>query len=210
MPAWTTAVLVHGLYMPGYDMALLAWRLRRAGVATRIFRYPSLTVPARENAARLARWLEAVPGERLELVCHSLGGLVARHLVDLAPDLRPGRIVTLGTPHAGSAAAERLSRSRAGRLLLGRAGPGALLGGVPPWDGARELGSIAGTLRLGFGRLVPGVPAPGDGTVAVAETRLPGMRDHVTVPASHSGLLVSRAAADQTIAFLREGRFRHA
>jgi hypothetical protein len=43
--------------------------------------------------------------------------------------------------------------------------------------------------------------------VAVAETRIPGLGDHVVVRASHSGLLFSDAALRQAAAFLREGRF---
>ena len=46
-----------------------------------------------------------------------------------------------------------------------------------------------------------------DGSVAVAETRLPGLADHVVVRASHSGLLFSDAAVRQAAAFLRSGRF---
>ncbi|KTF29418.1 Cob(I)alamin adenosyltransferase, partial [Xanthomonas vesicatoria] len=46
-----------------------------------------------------------------------------------------------------------------------------------------------------------------DGTVALAETRLPGLRDHCVVQASHSGLLRSPEAATQALAFLRSGRF---
>ncbi|RBH04597.1 alpha/beta hydrolase, partial [Xanthomonas oryzae pv. oryzae] len=47
-----------------------------------------------------------------------------------------------------------------------------------------------------------------DGTVALAETRLPGLRDHCVMRASHSGLLRSPEAAAQALAFLRCGRFR--
>ena len=43
-------------------------------------------------------------------------------------------------------------------------------------------------------------------TVAIAETQVPGLADHVVVDSSHSGLLLSHAAADQAVAFLRSGR----
>jgi hypothetical protein len=61
----------------------------------------------------------------------------------------------------------------------------------------------------GLGALFAGFSGEHDGTVAVAETRLPGLTDHVVVAASHSGLLFSAAAAQQAIAFLRDGSFRH-
>ncbi|KAG1251594.1 hypothetical protein G6F65_018284 [Rhizopus arrhizus] len=48
-----------------------------------------------------------------------------------------------------------------------------------------------------------------DGTVALAETRLPGLSDHCVVRTSHSGLVVSPDAARQTAYFLRHGQFDH-
>ena len=68
---------------------------------------------------------------------------------------------------------------------------------------------IAGRVPHGLGALFAGFDGEHDGTVAVAETQLPGLADHVVVDASHSGLLFSAEAAEQTIAFLRRGRFRH-
>jgi hypothetical protein len=56
---------------------------------------------------------------------------------------------------------------------------------------------------------VPGIPRPNDGTVAVSETMLDGMTDHVTLPVSHFGMLLSSAVARQTVNFLRHGRFQH-
>jgi hypothetical protein len=52
------------------------------------------------------------------------------------------------------------------------------------------------------------VPRPNDGRVSVQSSRLDGMADHITIKASHNGLLRHRIAIDQTIAFLREGRFK--
>ena len=66
---------------------------------------------------------------------------------------------------------------------------------------------VAGNVARGAGRLLARFDGPSDGTVAVAETRLPGLSDHVVVRASHSGLLFSDAAVRQAAVFLREGRF---
>ena len=59
-----------------------------------------------------------------------------------------------------------------------------------------------------MGRWFARFDGPSDGTVAVAETRLAGLADHCCVDASHSGLLLSPAAAAQVVCFLREGRFQ--
>ena len=46
-----------------------------------------------------------------------------------------------------------------------------------------------------------------DGTVGVSETRLPGATDHIVLPVSHMGLLVSPRVARETGLFLQNGRF---
>jgi hypothetical protein len=51
------------------------------------------------------------------------------------------------------------------------------------------------------------LPRPNDGMVSVRSTRLAGMADHIVIPATHPGLTRRRDAIEQTIAFLRDGRF---
>ena len=202
-------VLVHGLYMNGMDMSLLRRRLEHAGFNTLRFPYHSLQNTPLENALVLQDRIENIPDPVIHYVCHSLGGLVIRQLFYNFPGQRPGRIVTLGTPHVASSAAQRLYQSAPGRMLLGKSTRHGLLGDVPPWSGSHDLGVIAGTLRLGLGMFVPGIPRPNDGTVAVAETRLSGMTDHISMPVSHFGMLISPAVAGQVVHFLRHGQFQH-
>lgn len=201
-------VLVHGLWMKGQEMLLLQWRLRRAGYRVYRFSYRSVAHDLMDNAWRLNRFLQKVEGETVHLVAHSLGGLVVRRLLHDYPEQRPGRIVTLGSPHSGSHVANHLSRIGWFRRLLGYSFP-TLKGELFPWHGERELGSIAGDLTIGVGQLLRSLPKPNDGTVSVAETRLEGMSDHVVVHTSHMALLFSRHAAEQTIHFLRQGCFAH-
>jgi hypothetical protein len=52
------------------------------------------------------------------------------------------------------------------------------------------------------------LPKPHDGRVSVANTKLDGMADHVVVAASHPWLMRNSIAIGQTIAFLRDGKFR--
>ena len=48
---------------------------------------------------------------------------------------------------------------------------------------------------------------PDDGTVAVSETRLDGLADHVELDSSLTGLVFSPRVAALTVRFLLEGRF---
>ncbi|MCC6207559.1 MAG: alpha/beta hydrolase [Gammaproteobacteria bacterium] len=193
--------------MSGLDMALLRRRLGACGFPVRQFSYPSVRVPPRENAARLQRWLAGIKAGTVHFVAHSLGGLVVRWLLHDFPDQRPGRIVTLGTPHSGSRAAAAVARVPLLRRALGASVEWGLLGDLPSWDGAHELGVIAGTREFGIGRFFTRLAPPHDGTVEVDETCLDGMTDFVTVHATHLGMLYSAAAARQVCAFLAGGRF---
>ena len=74
-----------------------------------------------------------------------------------------------------------------------------------------EIGGIAGNGGLGLAQLVaPALPQPHDGVVSVDETRIPGMKDHVVLPVSHTPMMVSREVVHQTCAFLAQGQFDRA
>ena len=202
-------VLIHGLWMPALVMAVLAWRLRRAGWATFRFSYSSRHTKLRENAVALAAFVQGIDVPRVHFVAHSLGGLLLMQLFQDHPGQRPGRVILLGTPYRGSYVARRLSRLAWGRWLCGLSLDKALLGDGPRWTGARELGVIAGTLPMGAGWIVPGLTKPNDGTVAVAETEVEARTDAITLPVTHSGLVLSAAVACQVVHFLNTGRFQH-
>jgi 8-oxo-dGTP pyrophosphatase MutT (NUDIX family) len=203
-----SVVVVHGLWMPGYETALLCRRLARAGFVPRLFRFRSVGDGLDANAELLARFAERLPGDKVHFVGHSLGGVVAAHMLQTRPPLRAGRIVCLGSPLRGTHSGKRLARFRWGAGLTGRS-IGDLLarGGLAPWSGTADLGVIAGDLPLGLGLLLGALPRPHDGVVAVEETRLEGARDHIVLPLSHTALLFSRAVAEQAAHFLRHGRF---
>ena len=79
--------------------------------------------------------------------------------------------------------------------------------GLPPWDGRARVGMVAGARSHGLGQLFADLGDGSDGTVALDETRLPGLADHCIVRSSHTGLVFSREAVAQTAHFLRHGRF---
>lgn len=205
-----TVVLVHGLWMHGVAMELARRRVARCGYRALSYTYPTMRLTLTENAERLIRYLRGLNAPRLHLVGHSLGGLIVLRALDDAAALPPGRVVLVGTPCLGSHAARRLQRLPGGRTVLGRSLIESLESPRPVRAPGRETGVIAGSVPIGLGQIIdPGLPRPNDGAVSVEETRLPGMRDHVVLRVSHSGMLVSRAVARQICAFLRDGAFAH-
>jgi pimeloyl-ACP methyl ester carboxylesterase len=205
-----TVVLVHGLWVHGLVMELMRRRVARCGYRALAYSYPSMRLTLAENAERLARYCRSITAPRLHFVGHSLGGLVILRTLERAPDLAPGRAVLLGSPVAGSLAARRLARLPGGRAALGRTAPEWHDAALATADTGRQIGVIAGRLPIGIGRvLAPDLPAPSDGVVSVAETRLPVAHHHVVLKVNHFGMLVSPAVARQICAFLRDGAFLH-
>src|SRR5690606_34998909 len=119
--------------MNGMDMSLLRKRLEHAGFDTERFAYHSLKNTPLENALALQSFVETIESPVIHFVCHSLGGLVIRHLFHNYPGQRPGRVVTLGTPHSSSSTASRLNEYSHTRWMLGKSIRSGLLGDVPPW-----------------------------------------------------------------------------
>lgn len=201
-------VLLSGLWLPRCSLWPLARRLRREGFHPHLFSYATTGRDLQQNAAALEVFLRTLPQGTVHLVAFSLGGLVVRALFHFYPHQAPGRIVTLGTPHHGSLAAQRLAQRVWGRRIMGKGLADLLAGRARSWPlPARDLGIIAGGVNLGLGRLVVRHTGVADGTVAVSETRLRGAADFLCIPTTHFGLLFSRAAARAVARFLRHGRF---
>lgn len=200
-------LLVHGLWTNRAIMLYLARALAGHGFAPRTIGYFSALDEFEHNAARVARAIAESPGERLHIVGHSLGGLVALRALARRPDRRVRRLVMLGSPIADCLSGRRMARMRFLAPLLGTTR--TLWSDMPPLDipPGVEAGAIAGTRRFGLGSIVLRLPGPSDGVVRVEETRHPRLADHVVMPVAHSEMLVSRAVAMQVASFLRNGRF---
>jgi pimeloyl-ACP methyl ester carboxylesterase len=203
----TPVVIVHGLWLKGFEFLLLRDRLAAAGFAPTIFQYHSTRDSLGEVTAALAARLRSFAGP-VHVVAHSLGGVIAFETFASNPELPQGRVVLLGAPVQGSRAARGLARWFWGPHVLG---PLAIAKLCSPcdrrWDHEREIGVIAGSLSVGLGRFFAPLPVPNDGTVCVEEASLPGATAHLVLTVSHIGMLVSHSVALAVIGFMREGRF---
>lgn len=213
MTALDTVVCVHGFWSHGTGMYLIKRRLEREfGFRARLFSYPSVRGTLDENAAALSAFIQSLDVEGAHIVGHSLGGVLALRMLANDANALPGRIVCLGSPLAGSRAAQYLSAQVWAEEIIGRSlSAGVIDAAASEWARhvceQREIGIIAGNVPLGFGRLVADFKEQNDGSVAVSETRLEGAADHLVMPVSHKGMLVSSDVADQAGSFLKRGEF---
>ena len=213
MSSIDTVICLHGFWWHSTGMYLIKRHLEKEyGLRTLLFNYPSVSGTLDENADSLARFIEDKALTATHILGHSLGGVVALRMLANDPDTVPGRIVCLGSPLSGSRAAEFLSRQNWAEPIVGH----SLLQGVVhtaanDWAGdvcrRRDVGVIAGSIPVGVGYIAGPFGEPNDGTVAVSETRLDGAHDHIVMPVSHMGMLLSRRVVDQAAAFLKRGRF---
>ena len=202
-------VYVHGLWMSGGESLLLRRRLSREfGMDVHPFRYATASSTMTEITSRLQSFVRGLEASRLHFVGHSLGGLVIYRFLERYPQQPPGRVVFLGTPSVASRAAVQAAHIRLVASAMGRSVQDELLRPRDRrWKTDRELGIIAGTRALGVGQFLARFEEDCDGTIGVSETQLPGATDHITLPVSHLGMLVSSRVAKETGAFLQDGRF---
>ena len=150
-------------------------------------------------------------GQIVHFVGYSMGGLIARGVIDMRRPSGLGRIVQLGTPNGGSEVASFLQPLLPYQLVFGPAGQeltiensatiNETLGQV-----GYPLGIIAGTRTADpiSSMLIPGED---DGKVSVEATKLPGMHDHISLPVTHLHFPKYQIVHYQTAYFLRHGMF---
>jgi pimeloyl-ACP methyl ester carboxylesterase len=188
--------------------------LEAAGYATLNLDYASrrkaLEGLAEDIHPSIQRFAKSIDGP-VHFVCHSMGGLLARVYIARYRPERLGRVVMLGTPNNGSEIADRLRHFRPYRAFFGPAGQqlgtlrdDALNALFPPVD--YPVGVIAGNRSI-YPIASTFLPKPHDGRVSVENTKLDGMADHIVVRTSHPWLVRNSIAIEQTIAFLKDGKF---
>ncbi len=211
-----TVVLIHGLGRSAVSMWLLEGRIEKAGYDVVALDYPSLGITPAEVIDAVTVQIDACCRDkaRVHFVGHSLGGLLIRSYFanpeNAAMMGRLGQVVMIGTPNAGSVLVDHFRDSwwlpilGETTLSLGTTAnslPGQLP--LPPF----RAGIIAGSNGMWISDAI--FAEANDGLVAVASTRLPNMADFIEIDVSHSMMRYNHEVADQTIEFLKNGRFRH-
>lgn len=124
LAARVPVVLVHGMIDNRSVFTVMRRGLRRRGFSSvHTWNYSPLVQDIREAADQLGDHLTRVCREtghdRVHVVGHSLGGVVARYLVQRLDDSRVASLVTLGSPHSGSLWAHLLPTPLARQLRPG-------------------------------------------------------------------------------------------
>ncbi len=206
-------VLLHGIFRTKRSMSSLEKFLSAKGYHVLNVDYPSTKKPI-EGLADVVGEALAVnkidPSKKLHFVGYSLGGLIVRAYINKYRPENIGRVVLLGAPNKGSEIADFFLNISLYKFFYGPAGLqlgtdqskfGNLYGAVD-----YELGIIAGDRSIDpvLSLLIPG---KNDGKVSVESTRLPGMKDHIVLHATHTFMPRNKIVKQQTAHFIETGAF---
>ncbi len=214
-----TVILLHGIGLTGGSLFLLRNFLNRRGFAACSITYPSTKM----DIDAIADWLfkhHLTPefwgqSARVHFATHSMGGLVIRRYLTkyhhIIPDKKMGRVVMMGPPNQGSEIADTLRNFPPYRWLFGPAGGNLTThhNTAVTDDIYYDVGVIAGSSSWLYPLSALLIQGSSDGRVAVERTKIPAMKEHITINTSHTFMIYRRDIHKYILNFLTYGVFHH-
>ncbi|MBF0119087.1 MAG: alpha/beta hydrolase [Desulfobacterales bacterium] len=209
-------VLLHGLARSKGSLGKMEKRLQDCGYNTCNISYPSTKysidklvfdyiIPDIEKCIKNS-------DKTVNFVTHSMGGIIVRCLAKRKLNFNIGRVVMLSPPNKGSEVVDKLGDMWLFNLMNGPAGKelGTGENSIPNILGPAsfEVGIITGDKSINW-ILSTMISGKNDGKVSVERARLEGMADFIVIPATHPFIMKNETAIEQTLFFLKHGKFKH-
>jgi esterase/lipase len=224
-------IILHGILLGKWHLANLARYLTKQGYKVINIGYPSTKYPLEKLVNIVAQDITSKLTEiavnnksseyTVNFIGYSMGGLILRAIFNSSNNhhnndnnniIRKnlGKVLLLATPNHGSEVADFFKNNWLYKKIFGPAGRQLTTDQTDIQHLFTTidypLGVIAGNISLNyfFSKLIN---QPNDGKVSIASTKVDGMQDHITLPASHTWLPYNKKVQYQTVYFLQHGKF---
>ncbi len=206
-------VVLHGIARTYRSMRSLVNFLKAHGYPVLNVDYPSTRIPLESLIEHINKQVVAFNQgfqRKIHFVGYSLGGLLARGVISRHRPSNLGRVVQLAPPNQGSEVADFWKSNFLFQWIFGPAGQEL---GAEERSFARILGPVDFELGVIAGNRTwdpissAMIKGPNDGKVSVESSKVPGLIDHLVIPATHTFIIYNREAWNQTIHFLECGKF---
>ena len=202
-------ILIHGLFMNSIVMKFMEIKFKKLGYSFYQFNYRTVRY-SDKTLEQLDSLVKSIYSDKLYIIGHSMGGLVARMYVDgyHGESHKNISIVTIGTPHHTSRLGIHLNNSIIGKIL-GSSGHSGIVRKLPDWKNKVPMGCIAGVFPIGVNTFFKGVEcnSASDGTVFLDEAIVHNCNDNLVIKSSHTGLIYSKEVVAQCHHFFQYKKF---
>jgi pimeloyl-ACP methyl ester carboxylesterase len=202
-------ILIHGLWRSLWAMDPMAEFLHNKGDFHTInIPYPSYRKSIQSHTKHIRRVIQQHDkGGRIHFVTHSLGGIIARHLLNELTPKQTGHTVMLAPPNKGSEIIAWLDKWGPLKHALGPSGQQLRMDAVdaPPLPPHAHTAVIMGDQsHLPFFRHL--LDKQNDGIVSVESGKIDGAHEFHIIPADHTFIATNPLAQSMTLEFLQKGR----
>ncbi len=206
-------VVLHGIARSAESMDNLSEYIEGHGYKVLNVSYPSTEHSLQKLVEKVRKQIiqfNQDKNRKLHFVTYSMGGILARGLLNHYRPENLGRVVMLAPPNLGSEAADFWKDNWLYQKIYGPAGQQLttdqskvekFLGKVN-----YELGIIAGDRSIDplHSFIIPGRD---DGKVSISKTMIEGMKDHVIIHSTHTFIMNNSEAQRLAISFILNGKF---
>lgn len=207
-------ILLHGLGRTEASMSQIESVLKKNDYLVINQTYPSTRKSLTQLAntvlpSRIQTCLAHHP-KHIHFVTHSLGGVMVQTYLSDHPSSIVQRIVMLAPPNHGSPLIDKFQHNPLLHFILGPCVDNLSTSHhVTSLKDHYEIGIIAGNSSINpFSHII--FKEENDGKVAVASTKIDGMKDFIVLNLSHTFIMRNKAVDKQILSFLKTGQFIHA